>query len=377
MTRKTKYIRLLFPLLTKSRTVFAASLVFAFTLVLAKAEPSAADPRDSDDAQTIIIAQQMSGGAEDHSQHQGDHEITPEMFEELREKSPIFREMSDDEIRQDMAMMPNFDVYLSDEGLTGEVGVLALAHGFGDAMNTEFEELLEPVARSNPTAVAYGMAMMTSSHAQKAVDRLVAAGAKKIIVVPVETLMDSKLFRQWQYIFGLQEKSQYLSVARVETESEIILADKPTTHPLVAEIMLDHARELSVNPEEELLILVSHGPVRDEDNVKEMEVLEAHAAAIRKASSFAEVKAFSMQDDAPTVVRDANVQRLRSWIEEAAAEGKRSIVVTNLIMLPSFSKKIKVDLEGLDYRFNTKGIVQHPSFAKWVQDVVEEEGEAQ
>jgi len=214
---------------------------------------------------------------------------------------------------------------------------------------------------------------MTSSHYQTAIDKLVAAGAKSIIVVPVQTLMDSKLFRQWQYIFGLQDESQYMSVSRVETEANIIFADKPTEYPVVAEIMLDHALELSVDQKREVLILISHGPVREEDNLKELAILEMHAAQIREHSDFSEIKVFSMQDDAPSALRDANVRRLRSWIEQAKVENKTTILVTNLILLPRFADKLRVNLEGLDYQFNAKGVVQHSALADWFQEIVKKE----
>lgn len=351
------------------------------SLSIATTTPSDAtttDPGSMGQEPGIVVAKQTTAASTpaDHVQHQataGDHEITPAMFEELREKIPVYREMSDTEVLQSMAMMPNFQVYLSHKDLTGNVGVLALAHGFGAIMNAEFEGLLKPVAQSKPTAVAYGMAMMTSSHYQTAVDQLVAAGAKRIVVVPVQTLMDSKLFRQWQYIFGLRDESQYMSVPRVETEADIIFAEKPTKYPVVAKIMLDHALELSVDPKREVLILISHGPVREEDNVKELAILKTHAAQIREHSNFSEIKVFSMQDDAPSVVRDANVRRLRSWIEQAEAENKTAILVTNLILLPRFADKLRANLEGLDYQFNAKGVVQHSALADWFQEIVKKE----
>ncbi len=101
-----------------------------------------------------------------------DHEMTPEMFAQLREKTPLYREYSDQEIRLSMQMTgPNYSTYVSNKNLVGEIGVIGLGHGFGDPGDEQFKDAFTPIGEIFPTAVGYGMAMMTSSHIQSAVDR--------------------------------------------------------------------------------------------------------------------------------------------------------------------------------------------------------------
>jgi hypothetical protein len=54
------------------------------------------------------------------------HQMSPEVFAELREKVLLYREYTDEEIMGSMSRMgPNFRVYLSEADLVGDIGVLA------------------------------------------------------------------------------------------------------------------------------------------------------------------------------------------------------------------------------------------------------------
>ena len=132
----------------------------------------------------LILALWLSPAlSQDHSAHR--HQMTPEQFAELREKVPLYREFTDEEIMENMGRMgPNHHVYLSDADTTGRVGVLALGHGYEPAGNEAFKSAYKPTADKHPTAAAFGMAMMTSDHIQSAVDELTEAGADTVLVMP-------------------------------------------------------------------------------------------------------------------------------------------------------------------------------------------------
>ena len=304
---------------------------------------------------------------QDHSAHQ----MSPEVFAELREKVPLYREFTDEQIMGSMKNMgPNFRVYLSDTGLSGDVGILALGHGFQEDGNREFQTAYASTAAKHPTAVGLGMAMMTSAHIQTAVDELTSAGAKKILVIPNTTVETGGLTRQWMYIFDMREEAPWLSVDRVNTDAEVKFTPTPTTHPTMSAILIEYAKEVSRDPANEVVALISHGPVDPDDNAIELGILKTHADRIRDDSNFAEVRAFTLQDDAPSAVRSSNVDTLRVWVEAALKDGKRVIVLTNLLVKGSVHGKIKRDLDGLEYTFNEKGLMLHPLFDTWVEEVI-------
>ncbi len=299
------------------------------------------------------------------------HNMTDEQFAELREKVPLYREFTDEQIMDNMANMgPGIQAYLSDASVAGNVGVLALGHGYGPSGNEMFKKAYSPTADKYPTAVAFGMAMMSSAHIQTAVDELTAAGADTVLVIPVTTLKSGGLIGQWRYIFDLQDDAPWMSVDRVQSDARIVFGPTPTTDPLISAILLDHAKQLSSDPANEVVALIAHGPSSVDENVLELAILEQHAAVIREGRAFAEVRGFTLQDDAPSAIRQANIDGIRQWVQTAADRNQRVIVLTTLPVKGSVQKKIRRDLEGLDYDLSEKGVVENPLFNEWVAAVI-------
>ena len=223
---------------------------------------------------------------QDHQHHQ--HNMTPEMFAELRVKIPLYQEYTDEEIIESMNRMgPNFHVYLSGAEVTGDVGVIALGHGFGETGNADFQGALGPSAAARPTAIGLGMAMMTSAHVQSAINELTNAGAETVVIIPGTTLDNGSLVRQWEYMFDMREEADFLSVPRIESDAKLIMAATPTAHPLMAAIMGEYAKELSTDEASEAVAIITHGPVDEPDNVKEHVILSKHVERIEDNSNFA------------------------------------------------------------------------------------------
>lgn len=59
-------------------------------------------------------------------------------------------------------------------------------------------------------------------------------------------------------------------------------------------------------------------------------------------------------------------------LEAKEQAGKRVIVTTNLQSPRSIQHQVESDIEGTRYVFNTKGLVQHPNYARWVEAVARE-----
>lgn len=301
------------------------------------------------------------------------HNVSPEVANELREKVPLFENYSDAEIGLSMEMMgSNYTWYLSEDELRGTQGVLLLLHGFKDA-DKNFKEQVEGMSSIFPMAMAPGMSMMMSDHIQWAIKDIEAAGAETIVVVPILATRYNTMMRQWEYIFGMEDESSYASVPRVEAQAQILFTEPPGDDPLVSEILLDYAYEISENPAREFVIIAAHGPVFESDNDKVMAELETLAKYMREDGDFAGVAGITLQDDAPPEVRDANVAKLRGLVEAANARGEDVLVVTNLIGTRTIQAKLRKDLKGLDYKFNKKGLVAHSNFMKWMGEAIREQ----
>ena len=172
-----------------------------------------------------------------------DHSLTSEQLADLREKISLYRAMTDREAELNMAMMrPNYEWYVSDSDVSGDFGVLVLAHGVGENSDRIFHNTLRPMSAEQPTAISFGMAMMTSSHIQSAVDDLSNAGAETVVLVPTAMTQYNSLTRQWEYVFGLREESSYLDVPRVSTNANILMTAHFDAHPLITEILIDYIK---------------------------------------------------------------------------------------------------------------------------------------
>ena len=315
----------------------------------------------------------QASAQEDHSQHQShQHQMTPEQFAELREKVELYRGLTDEQIVENMSRMRNLGGMLSAVGVVGDVGILALAHGYTDQGNQQWMAKFADVSREYPTGYGLGMAMMSADHIQSAIDGLEAAGAKTILVLRTETGDTNSLNYQWQYIFGRRDDSSYLSVPRVTSNAEIIWGPSPTAHPIMGEIMLEHAMQLSTDPSNELVIIMGHGAMTPKENEMDLAVMAQHAKTIKKGGGFKDVKRWNVQDDLPPDQRAANVAKVRAWIKDAQDQGMDVIIVTNVLTQSGVMGRLQNDVDGTGAKFNDTGLMQNPRFSDWINAAVEE-----
>lgn len=322
----------------------------------------------------LACATGAAAQGDDHSAHQGHagrHAMSAEDLATLRAKIPLYASYTDEQINASMGRMRDVEDYLSPAGVRDGVGVLALGHGYGDKGDAQFKAGFAGVAQTRPTAVGLGMAMMDSGHIQRAVDALEAAGAKTIVVLPTEIGQRTNLTRQWNYILGREDRSAYLDVPRVKTNAKLVMATTPTASPVVTDILVANLRTISREPAREVAVILAHGPTDTQENAEELADLERHAAGARRALGAAGAWAATLQDDAPTAVREANVQRIRERIAAETAAGRRVLVTPILITGGGYvSMKIRKDLEGLAFEMVDLGLAESPLFPKWVEETV-------
>ncbi len=359
-----------------ARTVLVASLLVIGLAACDRPKSAASGPAATESTASGAAATPPAEGMEgmegmDHAA-MGHDMMTPEQMTELREKIPLYKVLSDEQIMENMGRMPpDFWGLISSKDMQGTIGVLALGHGYKLGGNEQFENYAGPISKVHPTAVAAGMAMMSSSHIQEAVDELTGKhGVKTIVVIPMEPGDESSLINQWKYIFGLREEAPYLSAPRVRTDAKIVFTKSPATAPRIGMIMRDHGLEVSANPGKDRLILVSHGPEKPEDNPAELARLEQHAATIRKTSAFTDVKVLSIEDDAVPEIRAARLAELRGMVQEATDDGREVVVVPMILTRGGFHARLQKDLDGLTYNFANKGLIEHPLFQEWISDMV-------
>lgn len=301
------------------------------------------------------------------------HEMTPEMREELRKKVALYRGLTDRELDMNMnAMGPDYEWYVSDSKVRGTTGILVLSHGVGENSDRLMRGAYVPMAKKTPVAIGFGMAMMSSSHLQSAVDDLRAAGVRRIILVDQGTTTRyNSLTRHWQYIFGMYPEASYMDVPKINAPGvEFVWAGHFNDHLLITEMLYEGALSVSTNPANEVVIIVGHGPEEAADNVPDLKIIQAHADRIKAKKKFADVRITNLQDDAIVPVRESNVRKLRAMIQQATKAGRKVIVVPIAAASYGVQRNIKTDLRGLQYTFAEKGLIENPKFMQWVDSVI-------
>ena len=321
----------------------------------------------------VVTLGQDHSGHNQHSGHSGhgNHQMSDADFALLRERIPLYKEYKEQQIMLEMQMMGENEArYLSPDSVQGDVGVLVLIHGFGETGDRVLRNAVQPLGTIFPTAMGAGMAMMGAGYIQSALDDLEKAGAETVIVVPMASSSRNTLIYQWKHALGLRDEGAFLDVPTATTKARLMVTDPPADHPLIREILLDHALELSSDPANEVVFVVAHGPIFDAENEAQLAVMAKDAGRIQAMGGFAAVHGITLQDDAATAVRAANVEKLRAAVAAATEQGREVLIVSSFLAARSIQWKIERDLEGLDYQFSIKGIANHPKFVSWFQETV-------
>ncbi len=160
------------------------------------------------------------------------------------------------------------------------VGVLVLAHGMHahdhenhtskgtPAWNASVLEAVQPIEEKYPLEVAFGMA--DPATIQESIQKLEKKGVTDVIVVPLFISSHSPIIGNSRYILGLQGElprtTDVKSLPRLESKVTFHMTEALNDSILVAEILLERAKELSTRPDEETVILVGHGPNDEDEN---------------------------------------------------------------------------------------------------------------
>ena len=293
------------------------------------------------------------------------------MFGELRSNIPGLKNLNNKQIMGMMKLMgPNYYWTFDKKDPNQETGALLLAHGYGEEGDLAFHNSMTDISSQHITTLSLGMSMMTSKHIECALSEIRQNGAKKIYIVPISSTPHNTLIQQWEYIFGLRNDYAYTKVKSVITD-DVVFLDPISDHRIAKKIVLDYAQEISVDPKNEIVVIIAHGPVGETDNELQLELMENLAAYVHDQGNFNTVRPFTLQDDAPKEIRDRNVKQIKEFIENATLDGKKVLMVSNLMSGKGIQRKINEDFSGLDYKFNSKGFLTHPLFKDWILESIE------
>jgi len=293
-------------------------------------------------------------------------------YDQLRKKVVPLAGLSNDQINNMMKMMgPNYYWPLPANNNSKEA-LIILAHGFGKQGDYELYNSMKDFEDNYVTSLSLGMSMMTSDHINCSLIDMKNSNVEKTYVVPVSSTPYNTLVRQWRYIFKLENEPTYADVNQVDTQGVMFL--EPISDNIYAKkIILEYAKEISTDEKNEVVIIIAHGPLNAEDNEKELVIMNNIGKYIMDNSEFVTVRSFTLQDDAGNEIRSKNVSMIKDFITNSSNNGKKVLMVSNLMSGKGIQRSIQKDFEGLDYTFNSKGLLSHPYFKEWIFDSIDSE----
>jgi sirohydrochlorin ferrochelatase len=276
------------------------------------------------------------------------------------------------------------------------IGILLLAHGGSAEWNAQVTKLAAQVDGTEPTEVAFGMA--TRANIQAAVDRLCARGVTSIVAVPLFVSSWSSVITSTEYLLGQRAEAppEFAIFAKmshpdpasgsgahgshdghggqagadpqspIRSPVPIRMARALDDHPIVAEILAGRARSISRAPESEAVVIVAHGPTREEENRRWLTDMASIAGRMGTTERFAAIDYLTLRDDAPKPVRDAATAELRAIVTKRLGEGRRVLVVPLLVSFGGIEKGLRERLDGLAFAMPAAGLVPDDRLVTWV-----------
>ena len=248
------------------------------------------------------------------------------------------------------------------------MGVLVLAHGGTNQWNAAVHKVVRQAKLEAPTEVAFGMGMHAEEVRgfQQAVNRLERTGISRIRVVPLLISSHSEVYRQYEYLCGVRAQAEWPEAGRpLSLKVPVTFASGLDDDPLVAEILLERAKQLSRHAEEETVVLIAHGPTRDADSQIWLAQMQQLAQHLRRAGGFREVVSGTLRDDADKSVKDDAARVLRDTVERASRTG-RVLVVPLLLAQGGIERKIPKMLAGFTYVYSGQTLLPHAKLAQCI-----------
>lgn len=129
--------------------------------------------------------------------------------------------------------------------------------------------------------------------------------------------------------------------------------------PVLARRALAQSRDLGT----ESILIVAHGPEDDAENRRWLAHIDARAQSVRQAAPFRSVQVETLREDWPER-RAASEARIRAFVEAAAQEGGRAIVLP--FRVQGFGPYAET-LAGLTYVADGQGLLPSQEVEAWAR----------
>lgn len=251
--------------------------------------------------------------------------------------------------------------------LVRKFGILVISHGSrsADWVRLVDEAVAHVRAPGGMPVFSSFLEIVEGRLIQDGIDALEAEGVTDLIVVPLFVSSGSTHIDEISYALGVQpepiletDMTPFLRSAQVHMASPI------DDHPLIAELVWEKVRELSLRPEREVLLLIGHGSIEKGFHLRWRRMLERLAARVREIGGFAEA-------DVAMLLPDQTASKLRQWRERRP---ECDVVAAPLFLSEGYftSTVIPSRLEGDGrIKYNGRALLPSPLISRWMEEQID------
>lgn len=142
--------------------------------------------------------------------------------------------------------------------------------------------------------------------------------------------------------------------------------------PLATEILLSRAAVLSREPSEEVVMVVAHGPVPNDDDRRWHGEMREFVKFMSGRSKFRRIEYLTARDYAPEPLRLRAAEEPRVIARRTPDERNKVLTVMLLLSFGEIEEGIKKRLEGLTYPMSNQALLPDERLSRWVLKSVEE-----
>lgn len=254
-----------------------------------------------------------------------------------------------------------------------DIGVVIMPHGSSQPYNAGLEKMIAPLKKRYRIEMAYGMADPTTI--AQAVRRLEAEGKKRIVFVRLYALK-GHMKAESDYLLGLSDEAPHgehgdgAPPPRIRSSAVFETTGGYEEDPFIAGILRERILEISKEPDREMVILLAHGSMGEQENARWEEVMNANIARIKQGlpKPFRAIQAMTLREDWPDK-REQALAQIKAAIAKGNEDGGRVLIVSNRLYGSGPYQRL---LAGAKFEMNDRGLTPHSNMTRWLEREIEQ-----
>ncbi|TCS80585.1 sirohydrochlorin chelatase [Tepidibacillus fermentans] len=233
----------------------------------------------------------------------------------------------------------------------GKRGVWIIGHGSSNPRWLDYvDQMIAKLESPSPIVLSF-LEKAEGRLIEDGIRQLRGFGIKEVFVIPLFVSSGSTHIAEIQEIL-----SQY------RQEFTFIFGSCMNDHPLVVQHIIDQAKELSDNCNQESLLMIAHGSDEDDFQQKWKEILESLTKQIKEKTNFLRV-------DYATFLPNTILKRL-----EGLKNTSKQILIVPLFLSKGIftEERIPAMIQWYPVKYNGKAYLPNDWITEWIQEQIDQ-----